>query len=228
MKTIINRGQLESRLKDKGYKLISKTKQGRKVIYNIEKENNDKEVYSNICQYLFNTKHDEQFADYFISRMINLELPITKEMISKKSNVHRNTITKWDKKMIENNILAKDGYFYVAVDYNKDVEGNKVPFYRLTSKEEYISYMQTSKHARKSSEIKAKYISGKIDLDEYTMLLQNITISQAELERKFIYRVSKFNLKKNNKLYKDVFKLIKNLYINKRFIDYYESWLLNN
>lgn len=225
LKSIISRGQLELRLQDKGYKLIKQYKEGRSIMYEVVKDSEDKEIYANICQYMFDTNKIDNFADYFLSRMMNLEKPITKEIISKKANIHRNTVTKWDNKMLENNILSKDGYFYIAVDYIVTSNNEKESIYRLTSKEEYANYMQTSKHAKKSAEIKRKYISGIIDLDEYTMLQNEIAISQSELERKFVYRVSKYNLIKNNKLYKDVFVLIKNIYKDKEIADYYEYWL---
>ena len=52
LKKIEKNNKLETRLKEKGYKLISRCKEGRKVLYNIEQVNKVQELYSNLIKYI--------------------------------------------------------------------------------------------------------------------------------------------------------------------------------
>ena len=218
---IEQRNTLESRLDEKGYKLISKTKEGRSNIYEIEKINDSKKLLNDITKVLFGTKDDYSFGDYFMYRLFNINKPITKEMLSKWCKVNRKTISRWDNKMELNNILSKDGYFYIAMEFDKD----KKPTYRITCKDEYSSYIKCSRFANKKQEIAQKYKKDEIDYDTMQMLMDSVTTYAQTIEDKFVYRVSKFQLKKENQLFKDIYKLITDTYDSKKFNEYYIDWL---
>ena len=94
LKSIINRGQLNDRLTEKGYELIKTIKEGRKTLYEVKEINNSKNIYNGICKEMFKTKKEQEFAEYFFTRILNTSTPITKELISKKVNVNKNTLTK--------------------------------------------------------------------------------------------------------------------------------------
>jgi len=220
LKQIEKRKTLENRLDEKGYVLINKTKDGRNNIYEVEQLNNSKELLNNITNYMFGTNNDFGFSDYFMYRIMNTEKPITKEMLSKWCKVNRKTISRWDNKMELNNILSKDGYFYIAMDFDKD----KKPTYRITCKDEYSSYIKCSRFANKKQEIAQKYKKDEIDYDTMQMLMDSVTTYAQTIENKFVYRVSKFQLKENNKLCVDVCNLIKDTY-NINAMDYYIDWL---
>jgi len=220
LKQIEKRKTLEKRLNEKGYVLINKTKDGRNNIYEIEQLNNSKELLNNITNYMFGTNNDFAFSDYFMYRIMNTEKPITKEMLSKWCKVNRKTIRRWDSKMELNNILSKDGYFYIAMEFDKD----KKPTYRITCKDEYSSYIKCSRFANKKQEIAQKYKKDEIDYDTMQMLMDSVTTYAQTIENKFVYRVSKFQLKENNKLCVDVCNLIKDTY-NINAMDYYIDWL---
>lgn len=222
LKKIEQKQQLKERLFDKGYIFKDKIKEGRKVYYIIKQTSSKKEVYNNMCDLLFNTKDDELFSDYFLYRILNLEKAITKEYIADNCNVNRNMITKFDKKMVEHNILNKDGYFYIACDIDND----KNKTYRITVKEEYNYYMKCSRGANKKKTIAQDYKNDRIDYDTMIMLLDAIDTYMETIEKKFVYRVNKFLLIKENELYKDIYKMIEELYKEKAEDNkYYLSWL---
>jgi len=218
---IEQRNTLESRLDEKGYKLINKTKEGRSNTYEIEKINDSKKLLNDISKIMFGTKNDYSFGDYFMYRLFNINKPITKEMLSKWCKVNRKTITRWDEKMLMNNILSKDGYFYIAMEFDND----KKPTYRITCKEEYSSYIKCSRFANKKQEIAQKYKKDEIDYDTMQMLMDSVTAYAQTIEDKFVYRVSKFQLQKENQLFKDIYKLITDTYESKKFNEYYIDWL---
>lgn len=220
LKQIEKRKTLEKRLDEKGYALINKTKEGRNNVYEIDKINDSKELLNNITNYMFGTNNDYSFSDYFMYRLFNINKPITKEMLSKWCKVNRKTITRWDEKMLMNNVLSKDGYFYIAMEFDKD----KKPTYRITCKDEYSSYIKCSRFANKKQEIAQKYKKDEIDYDTMQMLMDSVTAYAQTIEDKFVYRVSKFQIKKNNKLFKDICNLIKDTY-NVESMDYYIDWL---
>jgi len=221
LKQIEKRKTLEKRLDEKGYVLINKTKEGRNNIYEIDKINDSKELLNNITNFMFGTNNDYSFGDYFMYRLININKPITKEMLSKWCKVNRKTITRWDEKMLMNNILSKDGYFYIAMEFDND----KKPTYRITCKEEYSSYIKCSRFANKKQEIAQKYKKDEIDYDTMQMLMDSVTAYAQTIEDKFVYRVSKFQLQKENQLFKDIYKLITDTYESKKFNEYYIDWL---
>lgn len=217
---IEKRKTLEKRLDEKGYILINKTKDSKNNLYEIKKINDSKEVLNNITNYMFGTNDDFKFSDYFMYRIMNTEKPITKEMLSKWCKVNRKTISRWDNKMELNNILSKDGYFYIAMEFEKD----KKPTYRITCKDEYSQYIKCSKFANKKKDIAQRYKKDEIDYDMMQMLMDSLNSYAQEVEKKFVYRVSKFQLQKDNQLCVDIVNLIKDTY-NVDAMDYYIDWL---
>jgi hypothetical protein len=221
LKQIEKRDTLGLRLDEKGYILVEKTKEGRNNVYEIDKINDTKELLNNITKVMFGTKNDYSFSDYFMYRLFNINKPITKEMLSKWCKVNRKTITRWDEKMLTSNILSKDGYFYIAMDF--DI--NRKPSYRITCKEEYNSYIKCSRFSKKKQEIAQRYKKDEIDYDTMQMLMDSVVAYAQTIEDKFVYRVSKFQLQKNNKLFKDIYNLITDTYESKMFNEYYIDWI---
>ena len=88
LKTIEAENKLNERLEQKGYNLIEKIKEGRKVYYIIEQYNSNKEMYSNMVKYVFNTNKKEEFTKYFcLTTKENNNLPLSKSYISNKAEV---------------------------------------------------------------------------------------------------------------------------------------------
>ena len=108
VRNYISNNTFEEKLNKRGYKLIKRFKQGRKYVCEIEKESSCKELFSGIAKSMFNTNKVVELSDYIMYRNKNEDLPITKEMLKKLCNVNKNTITKWDKAMIDNGFMSKD------------------------------------------------------------------------------------------------------------------------
>lgn len=221
LKTMERKQQLYVRLQEKGYKLSNKIKEGRQVYYIVDKENSNKELLTNIYDTLMNTKQYDQFTDYLLYRVLNIHKPITKNYIADQCEVNKNTITKWDKTMVFNNMLSKDGYFYIAIDYKED----NIKEYRITTKEEYTSYMKASIFAGRKKYIAQQYKNGNIDYNTMQLLMDGLTLNQKAIEKRFVYRVNKLNLIKDNQLLKDIMLLIQDVYTDKELNNYYLDWM---
>ena len=213
LKTIIKRKQLYERLKQKGYIYIDKEKVGRNTLYILEKyyKTNEIESLNNICNGIFHTKKQKEFSNYYLYRILNLDKAITKELLSKLSDVSHNTITKWDKIMIENNIMDKDGFYYVKMTMNEDK-----PVYELTDKYEYSTFCKNKLILARRDKAFERYTKGEIDKITYDMIHDSATLSAYANEGKFVYRVTKYQL---NKAGIDLTKMIKELIIKVYMID---------
>ncbi|MBW6410966.1 hypothetical protein [Clostridium weizhouense] len=216
LKQIKKRGLLEQRLQDRGYKLLGQTKEGRQVYYELEQENNNKEILNNIIFYMFGTREFEKFCKYYLYRLANLERPFTTELLSKLVGVSRKTIEKWDKAMVENNILSKEGKWYISIDYWEDTGET----YRNTDVWEYNSYTRNLKIANYKTKSVQKYKIDKINKQELEMLEDSMNIRREVIKDKFVYYVRKYKLKKGYKLSLDIVKLIKEVY-NKNIKNYF-------
>lgn len=211
LKKIEQKSQLYDRLYKRGWILAGKTKRGRNSIYLLQQSNENKLQYSLICENNFNTKEYESFGKYFLYRIYNLDQPITRNILAKLCEVCVETIRKWDGLMVENNILGKDGWYYLKRIRDKETNNFK---WELTCKEEFESYRRSSRLVKKISEVKNLYIENKIDLDTYTELIRSIEGHSCVLEEKAIYKVSKFYLKQDKELYEEIKSLIYKTYIS--------------
>ena len=213
LKTIIKRKQLYERLREKGYIYINKEKIGRNTLYVLEKYylTNEIESLNNICNGIFHTKKQKEFSDYYLYRILNLDKAITKELLSKLSEVSQNTITKWDRIMIENNIMDKDGFYYVKMTMNEDR-----PVYELTDKYEYSTFCKNKLILARRDKAFERYEKGEIDKITYDMIHDSATLSAYANEGKFVYRVTKYQL---NKAGIDLTKMIKELIIKVYMLD---------
>ena len=110
-----------------------------------------------------------------------------------------------------NNILGKDGWYYLKRTRDKETNNFK---WELTCREEFESYRRSSRLVKKISEVKNVYIENKIDLDTYTELIRSIEGHSCVLEEKAIYKVSKFYLKQDKELYEEIKSLIYKTYIS--------------
>lgn len=208
LKTIEAENKLNERLEQKGYNLIEKIKEGRKVYYIIEQYNSNKEMYSNMVKYVFNTNKKEEFTKYFCLRTNeNNNFPLSKSDISNKAEVSKRTITTWDNTLIDYNIISKDGYFYFCIDKeNRTI--------KQCIKEEYKSFWRNTAYIKAFKDLQLKYINGTIDLNQLTLASAEIGASVALVTNKYYYRIKKYKTNTENQLYIDTFNLIKNIYGN--------------
>ena len=220
LKHIIARKQLEDRLKEKGYLLLETFKKGRKTIYKIEEVSLDKFKLNNAMECIFNTTKDEdKHTDYIMYRCANLYKPLSKKHLAKKLGVNEKTIRKWDNNMLYNNLLAKDGYFYLSMDFKEDGFD-----YRLTDKNEYNSFIHNNAILKVRQKAKEKYKSDEMSDEEFEVVMNGTTKQLEANYGKVVYKVSKYTLGKDSDLTKIILKLIKDVW-NKKLFDYILDYL---
>ena len=208
LKHIEDRNQLTDKLKDKGYSLINKIKEGRKVFYIIEPMENQEliELYDNLCKEVYNTNNKMSFGYYYICRTDPDKYGISsKKDLAIESNVTPNTITKWDNKLLELKQIQKDGYYYFCIDSIK----NKI--YQC-SKEEYNNFWRNSGLLKAFKVLQNRYNNGEITLQELQLASADVGALCQALQNKYYYRIKKYKIDKDNKMLIDTRELIKLLF----------------
>ena len=224
LKHIIARKQLEDRLKEKGYLLLETFKKGRKTIYKIEEVSLDKFKLNNAMECIFNTTKDEdKHTDYIMYRCANLYKPLSKKHLAEKLGVNEKTIGKWDKHMIDNELLAKDGYFYVAMDF-KNNDGEEIIEYRLTDKYEYNTFATNNRYLKVRNNAMDEQSNGRLSYDECALIIKSTEDSLKANYGKIVYRVSKYSVGKSIDLTKLIIRLIRDVW-NKKLFDYILDYL---
>ena len=218
LKTIIKRKQLETKLNNIGYNLIETTKEGKKNIYIIEQQNINKQIYNNTCKFLYKTNNEEAFTKYFLTRTnyINEEQKIySKKDIGNISKVCTNTISKWDKTLLNTKIISNDGYFYFYIDMIN---------YKIAqcTQEEYKTFWRNKAYLKAFQSLQNKYIKSEITLNELQLASAEIGATIALTENKYYYRTKKYNTNTENQLYIDTIELIKNIYGTNENIELFE------
>ena len=227
LKHIIARKQLEDRLKEKGYLLLETFKKGRKTLYKLEhygELSDNKFKLNNAMECIFNTTKDEdKHTDYIMYRCANLYKPLSKKHLAEKLGVNEKTIGKWDKHMIDNELLAKDGYFYVAMDF-KDNDGEEIIEYRLTDKYEYNTFATNNRYLKVRNNAMDEQSNGRLSYDECALIIKSTEDSLKANYGKIVYRVSKYSVGKSIDLTKLIIRLIRDVW-NKKLFDYILDYL---
>ena len=205
--------QLEMRLEKKGYKLLGKEKAGRNVYYTLEQTNPEKEIYSNMVKYIFNAESEDKFADYFIVRTENDDIPISKKDVAKATDLSVKTVGRFDNKMLEAKIISKDKFFYFCIKRVKDEETDTFKtVVTECGEEEHNNFWKNTAYMKAFSDLQAKYTRGEITLNELQIASAGVGSTIALLENKYYYKIKKYKTNKNSQLYKDVRNLIIGLY----------------
>ena len=224
LKKIVKAKTLETKLMNKGYKLIKTTKEGRKVFYTIVLENEDAMVYDNLLKYTFGTKKKEEFAKYYKARtvandymgkevevrMSGIKFPIdikvaTMEDFAKLSDVSRETVRKWDNKLIELGIMSKDGYWYFCID-------NKKGEIYQCEQEEYNIFWYNTGICEALAILSGRFERGEISREELVVACAGVGNYVGAVEGKFYYRVRKFRTNKDNPNHIYINDLIRRIY----------------
>ena len=223
LKQIIRKKQLETRLKEKGYILIETLKEGRKTIYKLEhfgELSDNKFKLNNAMECIFNTTKDEdKHTDYIMYRCANIYKPLSKKHLADKLGINEKTIGKWDNHMIDNKLLAKDGYFYISRDYKEDGFD-----YRLTDENEYKQFIKNNLFLKERQKAKEDFKQGTINNIMFDAIMDGTSKQLEANYGKIVYRISKYTLGKDEDLTKLIVKLIRDVW-NKNLFDYILDYL---
>ncbi len=212
LKQIEARKQLNKRLKDLGYKLINKIKEGRQVFYILDQIEENKELHNKLIRHAYNTNKIEEFSDFFMMRTegIKRELKLTNKDISEVTGISNKTICKWNKTLLDKEIISQDGFYYFVIE---NIDGNISS--RQTTKEEYSSYWKNKRDEAIYKELEYRFNRNEISFKEAMKLVKDIGAIQAATEGKYVYRIHKYLLNTENKLYIDTYELIKQAFKDK-------------
>lgn len=225
LKKIVKAKTLEEKLTNKGYKLIKTTKEGRRVFYTLILENENMMVYNDLLKYTFGTtKKKEEFAKYYKARTVandymgkevevevsGVKFPIdikvaTMEDFAKLSNVSRETIRKWDNKLIELGIMSKDGYWYFCID-------NKKGEIYQCEQEEYNVFWYNTGICEALAILSGRFERGEISREELVVACAGVGNYVGAVEGKFYYRVKKFRTNRDNPNHIYINDLIRRIY----------------
>ena len=197
LKKLEKRKKLEDRLNKNGYDLIKVHKEGRKKTYEVVERKGNNTLLNNIYKYLFKTNNPTKFNEYFIERTSNTDIPVTIQDISNKIKTSNSTVCRWDNKLVESEIIAKDGFFYMKQDLKTGMS------YQI-SKEEFKTYWKNKNDAKILRQLKEKFAEGTISFEEAIRISQQITRLELALEGFYYYKIKKFKLCSDNKLYIDI------------------------
>lgn len=203
LKTIEKRKQLKTRLNDLGYKFINKEKIKRNVYYELVQINENKELASNICNYVFDTKNIDRFTDYFVERTekSRLNIPASLEYISEKINVNPSTVRRWDLKLLDKKIISNDGFFYFKLN-------KKEGAIEEVTKEEFNSFWRRREVLKHYNRLQNRYLNGEITFNEALQISNDATALRIELGEQYLYRTKRYKLNQDNVLYSDFIKLL--------------------
>ena len=229
LKSIIKRKKLEDRLKEKGYILLGTFKEGRNTLYKIKEFgelSQNKFQLNNAMECIFNTTKDEdKHTDYIMYRYANINRPLSKKHLANKMGINEKTIGKWDNYMVENNLLAKDGYFYVAIDYEETEK------YRLTDKYEYNAFVTNNRYLKIRNNAMNEQSNGRLSHDECALIIKSTEDSLKANYGKIVYKVSKYSVGKSLDLAKLIIKLISEVWSKNALdyiLDYLPTEIINN
>lgn len=187
--------KLQEELKKNCWVVVNKEKIGREVIYTLEYQEQD----FNINVYMegeFNVKNGENFMNYSKERLENAEnnIPATRKEICEKTGTATATAKRYDKKLIQKEVIKEDDYYYIKKEGDKKT---------IVTEEEYKSFWRKNRAIEIVFEQLEERVKQKeITLKEYNYLYEELR----ERYHLFYFKVRRYLVNENSV----IFKLIKN------------------
>ncbi|CUU47045.1 hypothetical protein [Clostridium beijerinckii] len=195
LKQIERRNTLEKRLLEKGYILLNKSIENKKTIYELG-ISKDKQIINK----LYNISKTDCFINYFNIR--TAEEPDTIDYIASKVKINKNTVIKWDNTLQDKKIISKDGYYYFKLD-------KALGELAQVTIEEYKSFWKNKAYVNAFKKLQDKYTRSEITLAELQLAKGELDVIIRTIENKYYYKVKKYKVNKDNKLYIDTMNLIR-------------------
>lgn len=195
IKMLEKRNKLKEKLNIKGYNLLNIYKKSKTTYNIIECDNPGVKALS-----VLNIRKPYSFTKYLNHRL--QEQAISIKDIAINSNVNKNTVVRWDKKLIYNKVMSRDGFYYFKLVLGKD-EAVEI------SKEEYNSFWRNTAYIKALKKLQNRYLNGEITLNELQLATGDINSYYSIVNGVYCFRVNKFKVDKENDLYLDLSKLLK-------------------
>ena len=187
--------KIEEKLLKQCYVLHKVEKIGREMIYTIEYQEQDFNI-NNYMEDEFNVKNGENFVNYSKERLENAEnnIPATRKEICEKTGTATATAKRYDKKLIQKEVIKEDDYYYIKKEGDKKT---------IVTEEEYKSFWRKNRAIEIVFEQLEERVKQKeITLKEYNYLYEELR----EGYHLFYFKVRRYLVNENNV----IFKLIKN------------------
>lgn len=112
--------------------------------------------------------------------------------------------------MLNNNFMYKDGFFYMKIE--KLESGQYI--INQVDKWEYNNYWKNKIKTKLYKNLQTKYLNGTITLNEFTLAIDGIAQILNIIDNKYYYKVDKYKINEDNKLFKDIYNLFLSIYDN--------------
>lgn len=112
--------------------------------------------------------------------------------------------------MLNNNFMYKDGFFYMKIE--KLENGQYI--INQVDKWEYNNYWKNKIKTKLYKNLQTKYLNGTITLNEFTLAIDGIAQILNIIDNKYYYKVDKYKINEDNKLFKDIYNLFLSIYDN--------------
>ncbi|NSB15849.1 hypothetical protein [Clostridium beijerinckii] len=195
LKQVERRKTLDKRLLERGYILLDKSIENKKTIYELG-ISKDKQIINK----LYNISKTDCFINYFNIR--TAEEPDTIDDIASKVKINKNTVIKWDNTLQDKKIISKDGYYYFKLD-------KALGELAQVTIEEYKSFWKNKAYVNAFKKLQDKYTRSEITLAELQLAKGELDVIIRTIENKYYYKVKKYKVNKDNKLYIDTMNLIR-------------------
>ncbi|UYZ37257.1 hypothetical protein OD350_06225 [Clostridium beijerinckii] len=175
--------------------MLNKSIENKKTIYELG-ISKDKQIINK----LYNISKTDCFIDYFNIR--TAEEPDTIDDIASKVKINKNTVIKWDNTLQDKKIISKDGYYYFKLD-------KTLGELAQVTIEEYKSFWKNKAYVNAFKKLQDKYTRSEITLAELQLAKGELDVIIKTIENKYYYKVKKYKVNKDNKLYIDTMNLIR-------------------
>lgn len=191
------KGRLTEKLAEQGYKIVSEEKRGRSIFYVLEECESTLTPTEQLCKNVFHTD-PEVFPQYYVKRTECNEYgrcnPISSRQLAAELDVSRNTITEWNKKLVDLGILVESGYVYYEIDKNT-LEKREI------TKEEYTLYWKNKKSEDEFIYYEAEFKAGRLSAEAYERLLSRKELENKVIANKACFRIKRYYLQQENELH---------------------------
>lgn len=190
----LSHDEIKKCLFDVGYNYYGKDEKGKHKVVLYDKT---KKEFFNMCKQEFKTDKINEFKTYFIKRTEKNEV-LSRKDIADCSNTTIYMIDKWDRIMLDKDIIEENGikYFIENINTNEQTE---------ITKEVYLNHFINDNVVK----IKDMFRTNIIDELEFENLLKEEAFNIKKTDGNLIYlKTSKYKINKDNDLYKRIIKLI--------------------
>lgn len=193
LKKIEKNNKLSHRLELMGYEFISKCSRGRgkKSYYTIKQFDKEREEYINICKNIIKTTSYDEFAIYFMSRINNLNYPISNFDIGGQCKLSHRTVNRFDAKLKELKILIKNGCFTTKYEYI-DMDTNETLYIRTVKGVNKFKYNNQSDFGNRLLYL-VEYLYPNIEYFKYSVKDEYIITSEECEFNTNIYHINESN-----------------------------------